>query len=137
MRTAWVSDIEPGPNKILAERFPDAPKLGDITTIDWDQVEPVDIITGGSPCQDLSLAGARAGMKPGTRSGLWESMMHAVDALRPKLVIWENVYGALSAHAFSLMESEQGHLGDGPDGPVLRAPGRVLGDLTSIGYNAK
>ena len=101
MRTAWVSDIEPGPNKILAERFPDAPNLGDITTIDWDQVEPVDIITGGSPCQDLSLAGARAGMKPGTRSGLWESMTHAIEQLQPRLVVWENVQGALSAKAFS------------------------------------
>ena len=136
-RTVWVSDVEPGPNKILAKRFPDAPNLGDITRIDWDQVEPVDILVGGSPCTDLSAAGQRAGMRPGTRSGLWESMMHAVDALRPKLVIWENVYGALSARAFSLMDSEQGHLGDESGGPVLRALGRVLGDLANLGYDAR
>ena len=49
-RTAWVSDIEPGPCKILAARYPDAPNLGDIATVDWTQVEPVDIIAGGSPC---------------------------------------------------------------------------------------
>ena len=48
--TVWVSDVEPGPNRILTERFPGIPNLGDITTIDWDQVKPVDIITGGSPC---------------------------------------------------------------------------------------
>ena len=147
MRTAWVSDIEPGPNKILAERFPDAPNLGDITTIDWDQVEPVDIITGGSPCQDLSLAGARAGMKPGTRSGLWESMTHAIEQLQPRLVVWENVRGALSAEAYS--DSNMGFFEGLVDeraaaqrptkekGQPLRALGRVLGDLANLGYDAR
>ena len=147
MRTAWVSDIEPGPNKILAERFPDAPNLGDITTIDWDQVEPVDIITGGSPCQDLSLAGARAGMKPGTRSGLWESMTHAIEQLQPRLVVWENVRGALSAEAYS--DSNMGFFEGLVDeraaaqrptkekGQPLRALGRVLGDLANLGYDAE
>ena len=47
---AWVSDIEPGPSRILAHHHPDVPNLGDITQIDWTQVEPVDIICGGSPC---------------------------------------------------------------------------------------
>ena len=59
--------------------------------------EPVDIITGGSPCQDLSHAGKRAGMKAGTRSGLWASMCDAIETIRPSLVIWENVRGALTA----------------------------------------
>lgn len=61
----WVSDIEEGPKRVLAYRYPDAPNLGDITAIDWATVEPVDIITGGSPCQDLSHAGKRAGMRDG------------------------------------------------------------------------
>ena len=135
-RTVWASDVEPGPNKILAERFPDAPNLGDITTIDWDQVEPVDILVGSSPCQDLSMAGARAGMKPGTRSGLWESMTHAIDVIRPRLVVWENVRGALSAEAYSRMEPGAGHLGNRPNGLALRALGRVLGDLANLGYDA-
>ena len=135
--TAWLSDVEPGPRKILARRFPNVPNLGDITQIDWETVEPVDIIIGGSPCQDLSMAGRRAGMKPGTRSGLWESMFHAIDTLRPRLVVWENVKGALSAPAFSLMEPGKGCVGDRPDGPVLRALGRVLGDLSSIGYDTQ
>lgn len=136
-RTAWVSDIEPGPCALLAHHWPDAPNLGDITTVDWTQVEPVDVIAGGSPCQDLSTAGRRAGMKPGTRSGLWESMFHAITTIRPHLVVWENVRGALSAGAFSLIESREGRVGDPADGPVLRALGRVLGDLASIGYDAQ
>lgn len=136
-RVAWVSDIEPGPQSILAHHYPEAPNLGDVTAIDWAKVEPVDVLTGGSPCQDLSLAGQRAGMRPGTRSGLWESMAHAIKTIRPRLVVWENVRGALSADAFSLMESREGRVGDRPDGPSLRALGRVLGDLTNLGYDAE
>ena len=137
METAWVSDIEPGPRTILGRRFPTAPNLGDVTQINWGEVEPVDIITGGSPCQDLSLSGRRAGMIPGTRSGLWESMLTAIATIRPRLVVWENVRGSYSAEAFSLMESREGHLGGGADGPVLRALGRVLGDLAGVGYDAQ
>lgn len=132
----WVSDVEPGPCALLAHHWPDVPNLGDITSVDWTQVESVDVIAGGSPCQDLSLAGARKGMKSGTRSGLWESMFHAIRTIRPHLVVWENVRGAYSADAFSLMESREGRVGGGADGPVLRALGRVLGDLASIGYDA-
>lgn len=135
--TVYVSDIEEGPCRVLAARFPDADNLGDITKIDWKALEPVDVILGGSPCQDLSQAGQRAGMKPGTRSGLWESMFHAIKIMRPRLVVWENVRGALNAGAFSLMESGTRHLGGGPDGPVLRALGRVLGDLAGIGYDTQ
>lgn len=147
--TAWVSDIEPGPCNILAHHHPDIPNLGDITQVDWTQVEPVDVITGGSPCQDLSLSGRRAGMRPGTRSGLWESMAHAINQLQPRLVVWENVTGALSARsiseserklndgAFSLMESDPGRVGGDTNQPVLRALGRVLGDLTNLGYGAR
>ena len=134
---AWVSDIEPGPKAILKHNHPTVENLGDVTQVDWAHVEPVDVIAGGSPCQDLSVAGVRAGMKPGTRSGLWESMFNAVRTIRPHLVVWENVLGALSANAFSLMEQREGRLGNGADRPVLRALGRVLGDLASIGYDAQ
>lgn len=134
---AWVSDIEPGPKAILKHNHPTVENLGDVTQVDWTHVEPVDVIAGGSPCQDLSVAGVRAGMKPGTRSGLWESMFNAVKTIRPHLVVWENVLGALSANAFSLMEQREGRLGVGADRPVLRALGRVLGDLASIGYDAQ
>ena len=134
---AWVSDIEPGPKAILKHHNPNVENLGDVTQVDWAQVESVDVIAGGSPCQDLSVAGVRAGMKPGTRSGLWESMFNAVRTIRPHLVVWENVLGALSANAFSLMEQREGRLGNGAGRPVLRALGRVLGDLASIGYDAQ
>lgn len=134
-RVAWTSDIEPGPCKLAATRWPDTPNLGDITSVDWDAVEPVDIVCGGSPCQDLSVAGKRAGMAPGTRSGLWESMFAAIKTIRPRLVVWENVQGALSARSISALESRPGLLGNGPARPTIRAAGRVVGDLATIGYD--
>ena len=98
-------------------------------------------------CQDLSTAGQRAGMKPGTRSGLWESMTHAIEQLQPRLVVWENVRGALSAEAYS--DSNMGFFeglvdertpsqrpAKEKDKP-LRALGRVLGDLANLGYDAE
>ena len=137
-RTAWVSEIDPGACKVLAHRFPHAPNLGDITAINWADVEPVDIIAGGSPCQDLSTAGRRAGMTDGTRSNLWVQMREAIAAIQPRYVIWENVRGAYSAAAASAMESDEGLLGDHPAGqPALRALGRVLGDLAELGYDAQ
>lgn len=136
-RVAWTSDVEPGPCKLAATRWPDTPNLGDITQINWADVEPVDIICGGSPCQDLSLAGKRAGMAQGTRSGLWESMAAAIETIRPRLVVWENVQGALSARAYSPVESEPGMLGNESTGPALRAAGRVAGDLATIGYDCR
>lgn len=134
-RVAWTSDVEKGPCRLAQVRWPDTPNLGDITQINWADVEPVDIICGGSPCQDLSLAGKRAGMASGTRSGLWESMAAAVETIRPRLVVWENVLGALSARAYSPVEQEPTMLGTGTNGPALRAAGRVAGDLASLGYS--
>ena len=136
-RVAWTSDVEPGPCRLAEVRWPGVPNLGDITQVDWSEVEPVDIICGGSPCQDLSLAGRRAGMASGTRSGLWESMFEAIKTLRPRLVVWENVRGALTSGSFSLVESEQGLLGVRAGGPALRSAGRVVGDLAGIGYDAQ
>ena len=136
-RVAWTSDVEPGPCKLAEVRWPNTPNLGDITQINWADVEPVDVICGGSPCQDLSLAGKRAGMASGTRSGLWESMAAAIETIRPRLVVWENVLGALSARAYSPVESEPGMLGTGANGPLVRASGRVVGDLASLGYDCR
>lgn len=135
--TLFVSDVEKGPCAVLARRFPDAPNIGDITRVDWREIPRVDVLCGGSPCTDLSTAGARAGMTKDTRSGLWESMFRGVQELRPRLVVWENVLGATSARAFSLLEQRDGRVGEEVDGPVLRALGRVLGDLASIGYDAQ
>jgi DNA (cytosine-5)-methyltransferase 1 len=134
---AWHSEIDPAASKILARHWPDVPNLGDITTVDWTQVEPVDVLTGGSPCQDVSAAGKRAGMRAGTRSGLWAAMTDAIDALRPPVVVWENVRGVLSAEADSALEPCPGCVGDMDDGAVLRALGRVLGDLSDLGYDCE
>jgi len=134
-RVAWTSDIDKGACKAIAHHHPDTPNLGDITTIDWATVEPVDVITGGSPCQDLSAAGQRAGMTTGTRSNLWVAMREAIAILRPRLVVWENVRGAYSAPADSGVEPCPGCVGDRP-GVSMRALGRVLGDLSELGYDA-
>ena len=133
---AWHCEVDRDASRILAARYPDVPNLGDITAVDWTQVEPVDVLTGGFPCQDLSTAGVRRGLRPGTRSGLWEHMAYAVDALRPDLVVVENVRGLLSADAHSDVEPCPICLGDGPDG-ALRALGAVLGDLADLGYDAR
>lgn len=135
--TSWFCEWDDAPSRILAHHWPDVPNYRDVTTVDWSAVPPVDIITGGSPCQDLSLAGARRGMTEGTRSNLWVAMREAIATIRPRLVVWENVRGALSATATSEsdMEPGEGLLGGGAG--HLRALGRVLGDLASIGYDAQ
>lgn len=141
---AWFCEWDKAPTKVLNHHWPHVPNHRDVTQINWHDVEPVDIITGGSPCQDLSQAGKRAGMTQGTRSNLWVSMREAVNQLRPQLVVWENVLGALSAQAesesdnatFSGLEPGGGLLA-APRNGHLRALGRVLGDFTEIGYDAE
>lgn len=134
--TVWVSDVDKGANKILAHRYPDVPNLGDITQIDFTNVEPVDILTGGFPCQDLSHAGKRAGLKEGTRSGLWSHMARAIRELQPKLVVVENVRGLLSADAPGDVEPCPWCVGDGST-VNLRALGVVLADLADLGFDAE
>jgi DNA (cytosine-5)-methyltransferase 1 len=133
---AWHVENDPAASKVLAHRYPDVPNHGDVTTTDWAAVEPVDVITGGSPCQDVSAAGKRQGMRAGTRSGLWASMCDAIDIIRPRLVVWENVRGVLSATADSSVEPCPFCVGDGR-GAHLRALGRVVGDLSELGYDAE
>lgn len=134
--TVAVADIDPGAVKILNHRYPGTPNLGDITTTNWSRwVGHVDVISGGTPCQDLSHAGRRAGMTEGTRSNLWVAMREAIATIRPALVVWENVRGAYSAAADSEVEPCTGCVGDPINGTLLRALGRVLGDLSSLGYD--
>ncbi|WP_031470385.1 DNA cytosine methyltransferase [Sciscionella sediminilitoris] len=136
VHTVWVCDNDPAAAAVLAYRWPRVPNLGDITAVDWDRVGPVDVLAGGSPCQDISGAGSRKGMRTGTRSGLWASMCDAIGVLRPSLVLWENVRGAASAEADSDLESCPGCVGNPGDRVVLRALGRVLADLADLGYDA-
>jgi len=133
---AWHSEIDPGACKILAHRYSDVPNLGDITAVDWSQVEPVDVLVGGFPCQDVSSAGLRKGLRPDTRSGLWAQFAHAINQLRPQLVVIENVRGLLSAEANCDVEPCPWCVGDA-DGVLLRALGAVLGDLADIRFDAE
>lgn len=113
---AWVADPDPGAQAILAHHYPDVPNLGDITTTDWASVPPVDVLTTGFPCQDISYAGRGAGIKEGTRSGLWSTVVEAARLLRPGYLLAENVSGI-----------------------VARRPGLdvVLADLARIGFDAQ
>ena len=97
IRPIWFSEINEPVARVFSHHWPDAPNLGDITTIEWSTVPPVDILCGGFPCQDVSTVGKMAGLKPGTRSGLWAHMATAIDALQPDWVVIENVRGLLSA----------------------------------------
>lgn len=136
----WYSEFEPAPSAIMAHHHPGVPNYGDVTAIDWATVPPVDILTGGFPCQDVSVAGRRAGMTDGTRSGLWSHMAHAVDVLRPSLVVIENVGGLFSAEATRVVESHPLCLGDGGTGVdtvLLRAVDAVLSTLSELGYDAE
>jgi DNA (cytosine-5)-methyltransferase 1 len=134
---AWHCEWDDAPSKILEKNFPGIPNYRDVTKVDFSQVEQVDILTGGFPCQDLSLAGKRAGLKDGTRSGLWSEFARAIETIKPRLVVIENVRGLLSATAHSDMEPCTWCVGDGSTEPSLRALGAVLGDLADIGYDAK
>jgi DNA (cytosine-5)-methyltransferase 1 len=96
--TAFVADIDEGACKVLAYRAPEAPNLGDVSTVDWTPwARLIAILTAGFPCQDVSAAGKRAGLKAGTRTGLWHETARAIRELHPPLVLLENVRGLLSA----------------------------------------
>lgn len=115
--TAWHCQYDPDDKhqhaaQILAHHWPHVPNHGDITAIDFTQVEPIDILTAGFPCQDVSLAGLRAGIAESTRSGLWRHVARAISELRPRLVVIENVRGLLSAKADGNVEPCAGCVGD-------------------------
>ncbi|GAQ58739.1 modification methylase HhaI [Streptomyces acidiscabies] len=91
---AWVADNDPGASRILAHHHPTVPNLGDITALDWHAVEPVDILTGGYPCQPFSTAGKRKGTTDARH--IWPHIARALGVLRPRLAVFENVAGHLS-----------------------------------------
>lgn len=132
--TAWFCEYDPAPSAVLAHHYPDIPNLGDVTTVDWDDVPSIDVLLAGFPCQDVSLCGARAGMAEGTRSGLWSYVVTAIEHLNPSLLIVENVRGLLSAKATRPLEPGDDGLAERP---ALRALGAVLGDLADLGFDAE
>ena len=123
--TVAFCEIEPFQRKVLAKHWPEVPQYEDVRTLTADRLAAdgiaVDVITGGFPCQDISVAGRQAGIGQGTRSGLWSECLRLVSELRPEYAIFENVTNLLS-------------------GPSERPGGwfsRVLSDLASIGYDAE
>ena len=108
----WAAEIEPYPIAVTLSRFPYMKHLGDVSKVNGGEIEPVDIITFGSPCQDLSVAGKRAGLKheangdeETTRSGLFMEAVRIIKEMReatngeyPSFALWENVPGAFSSN---------------------------------------
>jgi DNA (cytosine-5)-methyltransferase 1 len=110
----WQIEIDGAANRVLARRWPDVRRYGDIAAIDPAELEPVDLLCGGFPCQDLSVAGARAGLA-GARSGLFHEFVRLAAGLRPRWLLIENVPGLLSSNGG-------------------RDMGTVLGALAELGY---
>jgi DNA (cytosine-5)-methyltransferase 1 len=109
---AWHCESAAAPSKILAHHWPEIPNHHDLTTTDWSSVEPVDVLTGGYPCQPFSHAGKRKGTND--ERHIWPHIADAVRILRPRLLCFENVAG---------------HVSLGLD--------VVLGDLAALGYDAR
>jgi DNA (cytosine-5)-methyltransferase 1 len=109
--TVWMSDLDKYASKVIQERW-QMPNLGDLKTVDWATVEPIDILTAGYPCQPFSNAGQRKGSKD--ERHIWPYIKDIISQLQPKRVILENVRGHLTL-GFK----------------------EVLADLTEIGYDAK
>ena len=104
IRPVWASEIEPFPIRVTEKRLPEMKHCGDIHGLQGAKLEPVDMITFGSPCQDVSIAGRREGLSGG-RSGLFfeairiiREMREATNGEYPRWAVWENVPGALSSH---------------------------------------
>lgn len=123
--TVAFCEIEPFPRKVLAKHWPKVPCYEDVTKLTGQQLAAdgiaVDVITGGFPCQDISVAGKQAGIGEGTRSGLWSECLRLVSELRPRYAIFENVSNLLS----------------GPSGQPGAWFSRILADLAGVGYNAE
>ena len=104
IKPVWASEIEPFPILVTTTRLPQMQHLGDICDIDGSQLEPVDVVTFGSPCQDLSVAGKRTGLA-GERSSLFHQAVRVIREMRkassgryPRSAVWENVPGAFSSN---------------------------------------
>jgi DNA (cytosine-5)-methyltransferase 1 len=113
-------EIDPYCRRVLAKHWPDVPRFEDVRTFSKELIsEQIDLIAGGFPCQDISIAGNRGGLA-GARSGLWGQMLRLVREVGPSFVLVENV-GALLI----------------PDGSGDAPIGTVLGDLASLGFDAE
>jgi DNA (cytosine-5)-methyltransferase 1 len=112
MQVRWQVEIDPFCTQVLAKHWPDVPRYGDITTLDFTEVDPVDLICGGFPCQPVSLAGKRQGQDD--VRWLWPEFARAIRVVRPRYALMENVPGLLGL-----------------------GMGDVLRDLSELGYDAE
>lgn len=152
------SEVEPYPIAVTRSRFPSMRHLGDVSKVSGADIEPVDVITFGSPCQDLSVAGKRAGLKhtdngdeETTRSGLFMEAVRIIKGMReksggkyPTFAVWENVPGAFSSNKgedFKIVLEELIRIAE-PEAPPLPAPGKngwpyadcIVGDGWSVAW---
>mgnify|MGYP000687684404 FL=1 len=163
IRPVWASEIEPFPMAVTAYRFPEMKHMGDITKLHGESLPVVDIIAGGSPCQDLSVAGKREGLS-GDRSGLFMEQVRIVkemrkqdgrrmrnhrrrtdEFIRPRYMLWENVPGAFSsgesygADFHKVLEEvcsikEAGISLPGPPGGAWTPAGIIMGEGFSVAW---
>ena len=140
----WHCETDHAAKAVLAKHWPGVPNLGDVRRINWSRVRwgisPIDLLCGGFPCTDISDAGTRGGLRPGTQSGLWSEMVRAIEALRPPQVLIENVRALLTTPANRSptikVYARSGDLEPGPQ-IVDTGIGAVLGDLADLGYDAE
>jgi DNA (cytosine-5)-methyltransferase 1 len=153
----WASEIEPFPILVTHKRFPNMKHLGSVTDINGAEVEPVDIITFGSPCQDLSVAGKQAGIHEGARSNLFFEAVRIIKEMRqkdestgrsdvdvrPRYAVWENVPGAFSSNGgkdFQAVLQALAEVADPdvsiplPDGGKWLKAGCIVGEGYSIAW---
>lgn len=130
----WHAEIDRSAAAVLATHWPGVPNLGDVRRVNWSRIRwalgPVEVLCGGFPCTDISLAGRQAGMGRTTQSGLWSEFARAIDTLRPPVVVIENVRSLLSVFAHRQLAPHDEDL-------ALRGMGAVLGDLADLGYDAE
>ena len=147
IKPIWASEIEPFPVRVTTVRFPYMKHYGDISTLNGSEVEPVDVITFGSPCQDMSVAGKREGLD-GNRSSLFyeairiiKEMREATNGKYPRYIVWENVPGAFSSNKgedFRAVLTEICKVKDEqvsvPKPSKWENAGRIMGDSYSVAW---
>ena len=124
--TVAFCEIEEFPRKVLAKHWPGVPIYHDVKELTaerlrTDGIDTIDVITGGFPCQDVSISGRQAGIGEGTRSGLWSEIIRLIGELQPRVVIVENVANLLA----------------GPSNKPGGWFGRILGEMAECGYDAE
>lgn len=143
----WASEVEPFPIRVTTKRLPQVKHLGEISNINGGEIEPVDIITFGSPCTDMSVAGKRAGLN-GTQSVLFYQAIRIIKEMRcktngakPRFIVWENVPGAFASNKgedFKAVLEEICKIKDEgmsvPKPDKWKSAGEILGDHFSLAW---